>query len=153
LDKIKEKAVLFSKEKVMKHGLTIMAVLILLFASQGYGQEPKEKRVVATVGADGIQRVEVTGGSYYFDPNVIVVKMNVPVELIVKKAGGATPHNFVLKAPEAGIDFSESLSTEPTRIQFTPTKVGKYPFECTRKFLFFKSHTDRGMHGVLEVME
>ena len=137
----------------MRHGLTIVAVSILLCASLGYGQEPKEKRVVAAVGADGIQRVEVNAGSYYFDPNVIVVKVNVPVELTVKKAGGSTPHNIVLKAPEAGIDFSEALSTEPTRIQFTPTKVGKYPFECTHKLLFFKSHKDRGMHGVLEVVE
>jgi plastocyanin domain-containing protein len=137
----------------MKYGLTIVAVLILLFASLGGGQEATEKRVVATVDADGVQRVEVTGGSYYFDPNIIVVKVNVPVELKVKKVGGATPHNIVLKAPEAGIDFSESLSSEPKMIQFTPTKVGKYPFECTHKLPFSKSHKDRGMHGVLEVVD
>jgi plastocyanin domain-containing protein len=137
----------------MKYGQTILAVLILLFASMGFGQEATEKRVVATVDADGIQRVEITGGSYYFDPNVIVVKVNVPVELKVKKAGGATPHNIVIKAPEAGIDFSESLSSKPKLILFTPTKVGKYAFECTKKAPFSKSHKDRGMHGVLEVVD
>jgi plastocyanin domain-containing protein len=138
----------------MKHGLTMAAVLILLLASLGFGQEATEKRVVATVDADGIQRVEITGGSYFFDPNIIVVKVNVPVELKVKKAGGSTPHNIVLKAPEAGIDFSESLSSEPKLIQFTPTKVGQYPFACTKKAPFSsKSHKDRGMHGVLEVVE
>jgi plastocyanin domain-containing protein len=140
----------------MKHGRTIAAILILLFASLGFGQEAQEateKRVVATVDADGIQRVEITGGSYFFDPNVIVVKVNVPVELKVKKAGGATPHNIVLKAPEAGIDFSESLGSEPKIIQFTPTKTGKYPFACTKKAPFSKSHKDRGMHGVLEVVD
>jgi len=150
---IEEKSDLLSKEKFMKYGLMIGAVLILLFAPLGFGQEATEKRGVASVDADGIQRVEITGGSYYFDPNIIVVKVNVPVELKVKKAGGATPHNIVLKAPEAGIDFSESLSSEPKMIQFTPTKVGKYPFQCTKKFPFSKSHKDRGMHGVLEVVD
>ncbi len=137
----------------MKYVLTFVAVLTLLLVSLGNAQEATEKRVVATIDADGIQRVEITGGSYYFDPNVIVVKVNVPVELKVKKAGGSTPHNIVLTAPEAGIDFSESLSTEPKVIKFTPTKVGTYPFACTKKFPFSKSHKDRGMHGVLEVVE
>jgi plastocyanin domain-containing protein len=119
----------------------------------GYSQEAKEDRVVATVDPDGIQRVDVVGRSYYFKPNVIVVKVNIPVELKVSKAGGSTPHNISCHAPEAGIEFSVSLESAPNRIQFTPSKVGKYPFECTKKFLFFKSHKDRGMQGVLEVVE
>jgi len=137
----------------MKYALTIATVSILLFASLGFGQEATGRRVVATVDADGIQRVEITGASYYFDPNVIVVKVNVPVELKVRKAGGGTPHNIVIKAPEAGIDFSQSLGSEPKVIQFTPTKVGKYAFACTKKAPFSKSHKDRGMHGVLEVVD
>src|SRR3990172_2829495 len=90
----------------------------------------KENRVVATVDADGVQRVEVLGGEYFFDPNYIVVKVNKPVELKVKKAGGYTPHDIVVKAPDAGINFSESLSRDPKIIKFTPTKIGKYPMYC-----------------------
>ena len=60
-------------------------------------------------------------------------------------------------APEkrtvAGIDFSVSLSTTPKSITFTPKKTGKYAFECTHKLLFFKSHKDQGMHGILEVVD
>jgi plastocyanin domain-containing protein len=137
----------------VKYAQTLAAIVILLVASLGYTQEATEKQVVATVDAHGVQRVKVVGGSYYFDPNIIVVKVNVPVELEVRKAGGATPHNIVLKAPEAGINFSESLSNEPKIIKFTPTKVGKYPFACTKKFPFSKSHKDRGMHGVIEVVD
>ena len=131
----------------------LIAALLLAVAFIAWGDEPVEKRFVATIDPDGVQRVEVTGDTYYFDPNVIVVKVNVPVELKVKKAGGIAPHNIVVKAPDAGINIEESLSTEPKSIQFTPTKVGKYPFECTKRFLFFKSHKDRGMHGMLEVVE
>ncbi len=129
------------------------AVLILLLGSAGLAQDVEENPFVAIIDADGVQRVEITGGSYYFDPDVIVVKVNVPVELRVKKAGGATPHSIALKAPEAGIDFSVSLGKEPKSITFTPTKVGRYPFWCTKRLLFLKSHKDHGMKGILEVVE
>ena len=98
--------------------------------------------------------MEITGGSYYFNPNDIVVKVNVPVELVVKKAGGSTPHSIFLKAPEAGIDFNVTLGNEPKTIKFTPTKVGTYPFWCTKRApMSSKSHKDRGMTGVLEVVD
>jgi plastocyanin domain-containing protein len=137
----------------MKLVATSAIVLVLALGASGFGQAAKETRVVATVGTDGVQRVEITGGSYYFDPNYIVVKVNVPVELIVKKAGGSTPHSIALKAPEAGINFSVSLGKEPKSIRFTPTKAGKYEFWCTKRLLFFKSHKDHGMTGVLEVVD
>jgi plastocyanin domain-containing protein len=136
----------------MKH-LGIILGLVLIAALAISDEKFVEKRVVAAVDPDGVQRVAMTGGEYYFDPNVIVVKVNVPVELTVKKEAGITPHDISVKAPEAGIDFKTDLSTEPKSIKFTPTKAGKYPFECNKRFLFFKSHKDRGMHGVLEVVE
>ena len=46
-----------------------------------------------------------------------------------------------------------SLGDQPKTIKFTPTKVGKYSFWCTHKIPFSKSHRDRGMNGVLEVVE
>jgi plastocyanin len=113
----------------------------------------KEKRVVATVDADGVQRVEILGGEYYFDPNYIVVKVNKPVEFKVKKAKGYVPHNIAVKAPEAGIDFNVDMKDEPKPVTFTPTKVGKYPIYCDKKLLWFKSHKDRGMEGMIEVVE
>ncbi len=112
----------------------------------------KEKRFVATVGPDGVQHVEITGGEYYFDPNYIVVKVNVPVELSVKKAKGYVPHDIMVKAPDAGIDFKTELSDNAKIIKFTPTKVGKYEMECDKRFLWFKSHKDRGMDGFIEVV-
>ncbi len=130
------------------------AVLILLLGSVGFGQETAKNKFVAVVGADGVQKVEITGGSYYFDPNDIVVKVNVPVELIVKKEGGSTPHSIFLKAPEAGIDFNVTLGKEPKTIKFTPTKTGTYPFWCTKRApLSSKSHKDHGMTGTLEVVD
>ena len=78
--------------------------------------------------------------------------MGVPVELKVRKESGWVPHNFVVKAPEAGIDFEESLGTEAKTIRFTPTKAGTYPMYCSKKLLFFESHREKGMEGMIEVV-
>ncbi len=137
----------------MKRHRSSIPVLLFLGAALLAAQTTPEKRTVAAIGTDGVQRVEVLGGSYFFDPSVIVVKVNVPVELRVRKESGITPHDMVLKAPEAGIDFSVSLSTTEKSVKFTPTKTGRYVFECTHKLLFFKSHKDRGMQGILEVVD
>jgi plastocyanin domain-containing protein len=102
---------------------------------------------------DGIQKVQITATEYSFTPNRISVKVNMPVELSVRKEAGLAPHNITLKAPEADIDFSESLSTEPITIKFTPTKAGEYTFFCNKKLPFSKSHREKGMEGILIVRE
>jgi plastocyanin len=50
-------------------------------------------------------------------------------------------------------NIDEQISTEPKIIKFTPTKTGKFPFYCDKKLLFFKSHRERGMEGIIEVTE
>ena len=113
----------------------------------------QEKRFVTSVDADGVQRVEMVGGEYFYDPNYIVVKVNKPVELKVKKVVGYVPHNLIAKAPEAGIDFNIDLKSEVLTIKFTPIKVGKYPIYCDKSLLWFKNHREKGMEGLIEVVE
>lgn len=114
-------------------------------------QDPKDVHV-AKVDTDGVQRVRLDGGGYFFKPGHIVVKVNVPVELLASRESGVTPHDLVIKAPEAGIAVEVELAAEPKKIAFTPTAVGKYPFYCSKKLLFFASHRERGMEGILEVV-
>lgn len=104
------------------------------------------------VNPDGISKVEIIGGSYFFKPNHIIVKVNIPVELKVSKESGLIPHDIVAKSPEAGIEFQESLSSSPKIIKFTPTRVGKYPIYCSKAAPFSKSHREKGMEGVIEVV-
>lgn len=139
------------KGGVMKYKkllFVIAAVLISLCISA----MAQESATVVPVDKDGVQRVDIVGGSYFFKPNHIVVKVNIPVELQVSKEKGIVPHDIAAKSPEAGIEFKENLSTTPKIIQFTPTKVGTYPFYCTKKVPFSKSHRERGMEGVIEVV-
>ena len=128
-------------------------ITLALPALQCQGAEEKQEQVryTATVEADGVQRVDVLGGSYFYKPNYIIVKVNVPVELKVTKESGMIPHDIAMKSPEAGMEFSEGVSGTPKVIKFTPTKTGKYPFYCTMKSLF-SSHREKGMEGVIEVV-
>ena len=109
---------------------------------------PEEATITANV-----QQVHIDGGAYFFKPNHVIVKVNIPVELIVKVESGLIPHNFVIQAPEAGIMVKESLSSDAKTIRFTPKAVGKYPFYCSHGLPFVKSHRERGMEGLIEVVE
>ena len=128
--------------------------LSAVFSLPAYGAESAPAAAVrATVDGDGVQRIRVLGGSYFFKPSHIVVTARTPVEITISKEPGATPHTFVLQAPQAGISINESLAAEPRTITFTPTAAGKYPFYCDSRFLFMASHKEKGMEGVLEVVE
>lgn len=128
-----------------------ICILLMLFAMPVLVFSAEEKVFVAETGANGVQRVEITAGSYFFKPEHIVVKAGIPVELAIRNESRLIPHNFVMKSPEAGMEFSEKLSDSLTIVRFTPAKPGKYAFFCDKKLLFFKSHRDRGMEGVIEV--
>lgn len=128
-----------------------ICILLMLFAMPVLVFSAEENVFVAETGANGVQKVEITAGSYFFKPEHIIVKSKVPVELAIRNESRLIPHNFVMKSPEAGMDFSEKLSDSLTIVRFTPAKPGKYTFYCDKKLLFFKSHRDRGMEGVIEV--
>ena len=131
--------------------ILILSVMLGVLAPLLSAARGAEKVVRATVGGDGVQRVEVVGGSYFFAPNHLIVAAGVPVELTVRKEKGLVPHDIVLKAPEAGIDFRVPLDAKPKVIRFTPKRAGVFPFYCDKRLLFFESHRERGMAGVLEV--
>jgi plastocyanin len=130
---------------------TVLFFMGAFLISTAWGAEMKDI-FKAIIDSNGVQKVEMLAGSYYFKPNDVIVKVNVPVEITIKRESGFVPHNIVLHAPEAGIDFKVELSTDPKVIKFTPTKVGNYPFYCDHRFLFW-SHRAKGMEGVLEVTE
>lgn len=124
-----------------------------LAAAPAYADAPPEPdAAVARVDADGVQRAAITGGNYFFRPRRLVVKANLPVELSLSREAGIVPHTLVIKAPEAGIVLDQQLGTGVSTIRFTPTAAGTYPYYCRNKLLFFKSHREQGMEGMLEVV-
>jgi plastocyanin domain-containing protein len=127
--------------------------IFLIVTGFGYAQNVEKRFSRATIDPDGIQRIHVLGGDYFFEPDHIILRVNIPVEMTVRKEPTIVPHNIVINASDAGIDIKESLRKDPTVIKFTPTKVGTYPFECSKKFLFFRSHKEKGMKGIIKVIE
>jgi plastocyanin len=109
--------------------------------------------VRARIGEDGVQRVEVVGGGYFFRPDRIIVKVGVPVELTFTRQSKVVPHNFVIDATDAGMEVEVTLTVEPKSVIFTPARTGDYPFYCDRRLLFFKSHRARGMEGTILVVD
>lgn len=130
----------------------LMMVLMLLAATAAVSLAD-EPPFVVPIAHDGVQRVEIVAGDYFFRPGHIVVKVNLPVELVARKETLLTPHNLLIEAPEAGISVNESLSRDPKGIAFTPAKTGKFAIYCDRKLLFMDSHREKGMEAVLEVIE
>ena len=124
-------------------------LLGLAAASAALAQEPAQR---VKPDADGVQRVRLVAGSYFFKPNHIVVKVNEPVELSASRESGITPHDLVIRAEDAGINVKEDLGTDPKKIAFTATKPGKYAIYCSKKLPFMAGHREKGMEGILEVV-
>ncbi|SMF22783.1 cupredoxin domain-containing protein [Pseudogulbenkiania subflava] len=137
------------RTRLILAGLALALGLSLLAGGARAADEPYR----VPVASDGVQRVAIVGGSYFFRPAHIVVKAGTPVELSVKVEAGLIPHRFVLKLPPDQVAIDSRLGEEPRTFRFTPTMAGRYPFHCPNKLLFFKSHEEKGMAGVLEVVE
>ena len=108
--------------------------------------------VIVPVDSDGVQRATIVVDSYSYAPRHLQVEVGKPVELILNSVTIITPHNFVLKEPGAGLMLEQDVPTgKGTIVRFTPTQRGLFTFYCDKKLLFFKSHRDKGMEGLLDV--
>jgi len=130
-------------------GLLFVSVPVLGSAVESSETSPP---MVVPVDRDGVQRVTIVVDSYSYTPSHLQVEVGKPVELILNSVTIITPHNFVLKEPTAGLMIEEDIpSGKGTIVRFTPTQRGLFPFYCDKKLLFFKSHRDKGMEGLLDV--
>lgn len=135
------------------YAVLLLLCVVFVGPTRAADGTPSETVYRASAAADGVQHVSIEGGAYFFQPNRVIVRSGVPVELTVSVGPGVIPHSFVIQAPEAGIVADEALSTRPVAIRFTPTVVGRYPFYCRNRLLFLQSHREKGMEGVLEVVD
>ena len=132
--------------------LAVVLTALPFFVYTGaWGQDSEP--VAAVLGEDGVQRLEMEGGEYYFEPDRVVLKVGVPVELFVRKAAGFVPHNIVMDSGDAGMSFKEDFGKKGITVSFTPSRTGTFEFWCDKKFLFFKSHRAKGMEGIIKVID
>lgn len=111
---------------------------------------PAQDQAVPAMDADGVQRITIVGGSYFFRPDRILAKAGQPLHLIVKMEEGIVPHRFVLDGPDGKPVADIELATTPKTVQID-LPPGRYSFNCPTRLLMFKSHRERGMSGTLEI--
>ncbi len=101
---------------------------------------------------DGV--LEVQMGDYKYMPDQIEAVVGQPVKLKLVNLDSFTPHDFVLISPDAGVNVEVDIGPGGTEmVEFTPQKAGSFRFHCSKKLLFFESHEEKGMHGMLIVKE
>src|SRR3989344_6969527 len=116
-----------------------MAVFYLCFPSPLEAGEPRV--------------IDLKLGSYYLKPDKISVKANETVTLNIPNEATLIPHNLVIEAPEADIHIKVDVSAgKSASVALTPAKTGSYEMSCAKKPPFGKSHKEKGMHGILEVV-
>ena len=131
-------------------GLGMVAGPTVVMGADSASQVPPLQVPVDQV--DGMQRATVILDSYSYTPQHLIVQAGKPVELLLTSITTITPHNFVLRDEAAGLSIERDVSAGKTvTVQFTTTKPGRYPFYCDKKLLFFPSHREKGMEGILEV--
>ena len=111
-----------------------------------------EPAAVAVSGADDVQRITIVGGSYFFRPARIVARSAPPLEIMVSMESGLIPHRFVLEAADGRVLADVPLAEQPQTLRFE-LPAGEYAFHCPNRLLFFSSHRERGMSGVLRIEE
>jgi plastocyanin len=98
------------------------------------------------------QRIEMDLGDYQFHPNSLSIVAGTSAELMLTNRDSFIPHNFIVEAPEAGMDVNMDVPNgESVTIMLRPTRPGTYTFYCDEQFLFFESHREKGMEGQIEV--
>lgn len=129
--------------------IVIVGIAPLLLSACASGVNKPVNEVTAKTGTDNVQHVKVTAHSFWFEPNRVVVKQGIPVELTVKNGGAFIPHDFSCSGKDAGIELDQSLHVVfgSKKLRFTPTKAGEYPFWCD-----VDGHAKKGMKGTLVVV-
>lgn len=133
----------------IRRGLPLVLAGVLAAAAGGCSREsprarerPREAAVAtASPGADGVQRVTVTGDdSFRFSPATIYAK---PGRIAISlHDSGSTPHDMVFRLFGAGVPNVEAGKTRTA--VFTVAEPGTYAFSCSY-------HQDFGMTGKLVV--
>lgn len=129
-------------------GVRVLALAALwLPAPAAVAQE-----VAAAAGGDGVQRVAIVGGSYFFRPAQIVARAGQPLELRLSVEPGLIPHRFVLEGPGGQPLADVVLGPQEQTVRLS-LAAGTYAFYCPNRLLLFPSHREHGMAGVLRVQE
>ena len=100
-----------------------------------------------------IKVIEVQLRDYRFIPQAVQLIADQPVILRLVNTDSITPHNFTMKAASSAADINVDVpGGESIDFQLEPPPAGRYTLFCANKFMFMKSHHEKGMEGTLVVV-
>ena len=93
--------------------------------------EPNPEAWWARPGPDGVQRIYIRCGPDFIDPAQIVVRANVPVELVVSAPADLADHSFTADLPRAQSFLVDiPVGPEQRNVAFIPGLQGKFKSAC-----------------------
>ena len=129
--------------------LLLVATLSIAACATSGSERPPSVGVAELVEGGRRQLARLKVESYYYEPDRLVVKVDVPVRLIIDSDTLLSAHGITIFAPEAGLQVSTVVpARQQITVDFLPTQSGEYPFHCN-----VEDHEGRGMVGVLQVVE
>jgi uncharacterized cupredoxin-like copper-binding protein len=124
--------------------LVALALGALLVTAACAALPPESGPVTATVGSDGIQRVEIqVANEMRFAPSSIVISAGKPIELTLRNIAQQR-HDFTLTE---GVTNPVSVTVgggQSASTTFTVANPGTYHFICAQQ-----GHADDGMRGTI----
>ena len=108
-------------------------VLVLVFLWVPSLVEPSSP-VILIPGQDGVQRIKIVLGSYFYSPNEIIIQANKPVLIELENQSFLTPHNFVIGDPEMSMHHEINVSPGDTvSLRLLLASPGRYTFYCNKQ--------------------
>jgi plastocyanin len=134
----------------MRRSSFVVILLALTLAGCSSGLNHPVQEVIAKEGPDQVQHVRVTAHTYWYEPNRVIVKRGMSVDLTVQNGAWFVPHSFGCSGKDAGFDLDLRLGMfhGSKHARFTPTRAGEYAFRCG-----VDHHAMKGMTGTLVVVE
>ena len=103
-----------------------------------------EEEILTTDEESGVDIINVEGGSFYFEPNVITVKKGETVTIVLNSVD--MMHDLVIDGLNVRTEIARSGET--AEVKFTASEAGEFEFYCS-----VGNHRANGMTGTLIVEE
>ena len=134
----------------MYYWLSRLVLVLVLFWVPSLAKSASSVTLIP--GQGSVQRIKIVMDSYFYSPSEIIIQANKLVSIELENQSFLIPHNFVLDNYEMGFHREVNVSAGDTvNLQLLLDSPGRYIFYCNKQFLFFPSHAEEGMEGVLEV--
>ena len=104
----------------------------------------------AAVEPDNVQRVNISCGTNFLDPREIVVKKDVPLELVIRTQGSSPDQSLTIQLP--GSVLENIIGRLPRLIRVAPNVLGSFTLQCRTPGVSEDPKTLTKKRGILTII-